>query len=123
VPRRTYRYAPVRHVWRGAERNIGVVVHDPACGFFRLAVMGRGDLLRRLTDVPPEDVARLEAQVAKWATAGREGVDRPALLERLTSDGGPLRLGTIHDATTADLNWAVFHHFADFAHPEIAEIG
>jgi hypothetical protein len=105
------------------ERNIGVVVHDPGSGFFRLAVMGRGDLLRRLADVPPEDVARIEAAVAQWTALGREGADRPALLERLGSEDGTLRLGAIHEATVADLNWAVFHHFSDFAHPEIAEIG
>ncbi len=121
--RRRYRYAPVRHVWRGAERNIGVVVHDPESGFFRLAVMGHGDLLRRLVDVPPEDVARVEAQVAQWTAAGRDAADRAALLERLANDAGPLRLGAVHEASAADLNWAVFHHFADFAHPEIAEIG
>ncbi len=123
MARRRYRYAPVRHVWRGAERNIGVIVHDPDSGFFRLMVMGHGDLLRRLADVPPEDIARLEAQVAQWTAAGREGADRPALLERLGAEGGILRLGTVHDGSAADLGWAVFHHFSDFAHPEIAEIG
>ena len=123
MARRRYRYAPVRHVWRGTERNIGVVVHDPESGFFRLAVMGHGDLLRRLPDVPQDDVARLEALVAQWQAAGREGADRTALLERLSNDSGTLRLGNIHEAVASDLNWAVFHHFADFAHPEIAEIG
>lgn len=123
MARRRYRYAPVRHVWHGAERNIGVVVHAAESGFFRLAVMGHGDLLRRLPDVPPDDIARVEAQVAQWTANGREGVDRPALLERLTGDGGTLRLGAIHEGSAADLSGAVFQHFADFAHPEIAEIG
>lgn len=120
--RKRYRYAPVRHVWRGAERNIGVVVHDPDCGFFRLAVMGRGDLVRRLPDVPREDIERLEAQVAQMTAAGRDAADRPGLLERLAADVGTVRLGMVHEATTTDLNWAVFHHYSDFAHPEIADI-
>jgi hypothetical protein len=123
VARKHYRYAPVRHVWRGVERNIGVVVHDPKSGFFRLSVMGRGDLVRRLPDVPREDIERLEAQLAQWAAIGREGAERPGLLERLASEAGIVRLGAIHEGTTADLNWAVFHHYSDFAHPEIAEIG
>lgn len=120
--RRRYRYAPVRHVWHGVERNIGVVVHDPDCGFFRLATMGHGDLLRRLSDVPREDIERLEGQLALIAAAGREGAERPELLDRLVGEAGTVRLGAAHEASTTDLNWAVFHHYSDFAHPEIADI-
>lgn len=123
LARKRYRYAPVRHVWQGTERNIGVVVHAPDSGFFRLSVMGHGDLLRRLHDVPREDVERLEAEIAHWTALGREGVDRPGLLETLAAEAGSVRLGAIHEATATDLNWAVFHHFSDFAHPEIADIG
>lgn len=123
MARRRYRYAPIRHVWRGLERNIGVVVHDPESGFFRIVVMAHGDLLRRLRDVSPEDVVRVEAAIVRWNAIGREAAERPALLESLGSEEGTLRVGAVHEGTATDLNWAVFRHFSDFAHPEIADIG
>lgn len=124
MARWSYRYAPILHRWNGSERYVGVAVHAPEMGFFEIALLGRGDLVRRLQDVPRAEIERLTGLVDRLEDMGRAHVRDVAWLERVgTRDAGHLRLGTVHDGTAPSLPWAVECHFEEYAHPEIAEIG
>lgn len=119
--RQRYRYAPLRVVHDGSERNIGVVLHARQAAFFRLSALSHGDLVRRLPNMSQEEVLRVEAVLTQMEILGREGVDEAALLDRLAALDPNVTLGAIHDATTPDLNWSVFQHFTDYAHPQVAD--
>lgn len=117
MSRQRYRYAPVRVYVNGSERNIGVVLHAREAGFFRLSALSHGDLVRRLTEFTPEQVAQVEAVLSQMDMVGREAVDEAGLFDRLAALDPTVTLGAVHEATTADLNWSVFQHFTDYAHP------
>ncbi len=120
MARQRYRYAPVRVVYQDSERNIGVVLHAQRAGFFRLSTLSHGDLVRRLQDMSQEDVLHVESVLTQMEMLGREAVDEPGLLDRLAALDPVVTLGAVHDAATPDLNWSVFQHFTDFAHPQVA---
>lgn len=120
LSRQRYRYAPVRAVLGKGERNIGVVLHAQGAGFFRLTTLSHGDLVRRLPDLEPEEVLHIESVLTQMEVLGREAVDEAGLLDRLATLNPGVTLGAVHDASTPDLNWSVFQHFTDYAHPQVA---
>jgi hypothetical protein len=122
MERRPYGYAALRHLWDGQERNIGAVVHSVERGFFHLRALQHGDLVRRLRDVPREEIERVEGELQALKDTGRAERGEPTLLQRLGGgQSGRLRLGPVHTGSAERLRWAVRHHFLDYAHPEIAE--
>lgn len=124
MARWAYRYAPILHRWNGSERYVGVAVHAPETGFFRVALLGRGDLVRRLWDVPRAEIERLSGLVDRLEETGQAHAGEVAWLERISSRGaGMVRVGTVHDGTAPSLPWAVACHFEEYAHPQIADIG
>lgn len=77
MERRPYGYAALSHLRRGQERNIGAVVHSVERGFFHIRALRHGDLVRRLRDVPREEIERVEAELSALKTAGRAAVHEP----------------------------------------------
>lgn len=122
MERRTYGYAALRHVWDGRMCNIGAVVHSAERHFFHLRSLRHGDLVRRLRDVPREEIERVERELWALKAAGRAGRQEPGLLERLARQGtGRVALGTAHRGSAQRLRWALDQHFRDYAHPEILD--
>lgn len=119
-----YRYAPILHRWNGSERYVGVLVHAPETGFFEVALLDRGDLMRRLWDVPRKEIDRLCEVTQQLEQLGRGQSGEPGLLERLNGRSREaVVVGAVHDGATHSLPRAVEQHFNEYAHPEIAEIG
>lgn len=122
MERRPYRYAALRHFWKGQWRNIGVVVHSPDLGFFQVMALGRGDLVKRLWDVPREEIDRIERGIRRMREFGAERAALHGLLSEWSAMDDHLRLGVVHTGTSQHLRWAVETHFLDYAHPEIQSI-
>lgn len=123
MERQTYRYAALRHLWRGQWRNIGVVVHSAESGFFQVRALDRGRLMKRLWDVPGEEIERVEATLARMGEAGARQARRGGLLTAWAARRERVDLGPLHVATAQHLPWAVERHFLDYAHPQIQNIG
>lgn len=122
MDRRSYGYAALRHTWGGRQRNIGAVVHSAERRFFHIRALRHGDLVRRLRDVPAEEIERVERELWALNAAGRAALAEPGLLDQLArAPAGRLAVGTTHRSSAQRLRWALDRHFRDYAHPEIAE--
>ena len=103
MARRPYGYAPLRHFWAGRERNIGAVVHGVERGFFHVRALRHGDLVRRLRDVPREEIERLEIELRAlkaWGRAARARI-RAFCSGSATKAGGSASARSIRAAPSA----------------------
>jgi len=108
-------------VWNGRARNIGVVVLGDR-GFAAVRALGRGELMRRLSDVPREEIERLE-ETLRGLDPRLAGGAALVRLEGVARGHGTLRVGKEHASTTQRLSWAVRERFEECAHPDIGALG